>query len=101
MKPKEERTRQVQQWIADVLRNHWDPIGIKDEPAAADEYDSYVGGVYRLIAAGATPRELAEHLAKVETDRLGFSDTDPKMLIPVAEKLLRLNVRLESDNGAA
>jgi len=101
MTPKEERARQVQQWIADVLRTHWDPIGIRDEPAAADEYDAYVGGVYRLIATGASPRQLAEHLAKVEADQLGFPDTDPKMLIPVAEKLLRLNVRLESGDGAA
>jgi hypothetical protein len=100
MTSKEERARQVQQSIADVLRNHWDPIGIKDEPAAADEYDAYVGGVYRLIAAGVTPLQLAGHLANVEAERLGFPDTDPRMLIPVAEKLLRLNVRLESDGAA-
>jgi hypothetical protein len=29
---------------------------------AQDEYHSYVGGVYRLLAAGATPDELAAHL---------------------------------------
>jgi len=91
----------VQEWIADILRRNWDPIGIKDEPAAADEYDAYVGGVYRLIASGATALELAKHLAKVEEERLGYPDTDPKMLIPVAEKLLRLNVRLDPSDGAA
>ena|ERR1041384_5700832 len=97
----EDRARQVQEWIADILRRDWDPVGIKDEPAAADEYDAYVGGVYRLIATGATPLALAEHLAKIEEERLGFPDTDPKTLVPVAEKLLRLNVRLDTSDGAA
>ena len=96
MTSKEERAREIQHSIAEVLLRNWDPIGVRDHPQAQDEYDPYVGGVYRLIASGATARELAEHLARVEAEQLGFQDTDPKMLIPVAEKLLKLNVRLES-----
>lgn len=30
----------------------WDPIGVKDEPNAQDEYDSYLGGVYELLVSG-------------------------------------------------
>jgi hypothetical protein len=56
---------------------------------------TYVGGVYRLLVSGANVHELAEHLAQVETEALGFSDTDPKMLIPIAKKLLKFNVKLE------
>ncbi len=100
MPSREDRAREVQRWISDVLQRHWDPIGIRDDPGAQGEYDAYVGGVYRLIATGASPRELAEHLVQVETERLGYQDTDPKMLIPVAKKLLKLNVRLESDERA-
>lgn len=95
-----DRKRELLRWISDILQRHWDPIGVRDNPAAQAEYDAYVGGVYRLIATGASPRELAEHLARVETERLGYQDTDPKMLIPVAKKLLKLNVRLESDEPA-
>jgi hypothetical protein len=92
---KEERAEEIRRQIADVLRRNWDPIGVRDEPAAQDEYDAYVGGVYRLLATGASARRIAEHLAQVEAKYLGFEDTNPKMLIPVAKKLLKVNVRLD------
>ena len=97
MPSREQRAKEIQRWISDILQRHWDPIGINDDPSAQGEYDAYVGGVYRLIASGASPRELAEHLVRVEAEYLGYQDTDPGMLIPVAERLLRLNVTLDSD----
>jgi hypothetical protein len=100
MTSREERAREVQRWISDLLQRHWDPIGVGNNPAVKGEYDAYVAGVYRLIVEGASARQLAEHLGRVETEQLGFKDTDPKMLLPVAEKLLKLNVRLESDERA-
>jgi len=101
MTSKQERARELQRLIADVLRRNWDPIGVRDVPEIGDEYDAYVGGVYRLLVSGASVRELAEHLAEVETEALGFADTDPKMLIPVAKKLLKLNASLGSRGPAA
>src|SRR5438093_10717357 len=101
MTSKEERAREIQRSIAEVLLRNWDPIAVRDLPQAQDEYDAYVGGGYRLIGSGATARQLAEHLARVEADQLGYEDTDPKMLIPVAEKLLKLNVRLDTGGPAA
>ena len=96
MNSREARAREIQRAIGEVLLRNWDPLGVKDVPQAQDEYDAYVGGVYRLIASGATAKQIAEHLVRIETDRLGYPDTDSKMLIPLANKLLRLNVRLES-----
>jgi len=100
MTTEQTRAQQVQHWIADTLRRNWDPIGVGNEPGAQDEYDAYVAGVYRLIVAGVSARQLADHLAQIETEQLGFQDTDPKMLVPLAEKLLRLNVGLKSSDGA-
>jgi hypothetical protein len=94
MTSKQQRAREIQRLIADVLRRNWDPIGIRDMPGTEDEYGGYVAGVYRLLVSGASVRELSDHLAQVETDALGFADEDPKMLIPVAKKLLNLNVKL-------
>ncbi len=54
MTSKEERAREIQRSIAEVLLRNWDPIGVRNVPQAQDEYDAYVGGVYRLIASGAT-----------------------------------------------
>ncbi len=33
--------------------SEWDPIGVKDLPEAADEYDGYLGDVYALIVRDA------------------------------------------------
>jgi hypothetical protein len=86
------RARKIQRSIAEVLLAEWDPIGIKDIPEAADEYDSYVGGVYRLIASGASPGELAKHLVHLESG-MGVP-RDPDVLLPVARRLLALDVKL-------
>ncbi len=101
MTSKQERARKIQRSIGEILLRNWDPIGVRDEPQARDEYDAYVGGVYKLIASGATARELAGHLARVEAEHLGLKDADSRKLIRVAEKLLELNVRLESRGPAA
>ena len=98
MKTKNEQAAAASAWIADLLRRNWDPIGADNRP---DEFASYVSGVERLIASNVTTRELAEHLVRVETERLGYQDTDPKMLIPVAKKLLRLNLKSGSGESAA
>jgi hypothetical protein len=95
MPSREQRAEEIRRRIAEVLRRDWDPIGVRDEPAAQDEYDAYVGGIYRLLATGASARQIAEHLAQVEAKYLGFEDINPKALIPVAEKLLEVNVRLD------
>lgn len=96
MGSREQRAKEIQRAIGDVLLRNWDPLGVKDVPQGQDEYDAYVGGVYRLIASGASARQIAEHLMRIESDHLGYPDTSPKMLIPLANKLLRLNIKLES-----
>jgi hypothetical protein len=100
MDSKAMKAREIQRQIADVLLRHWDPLGVDGRPEGPEgehEYDAYVGPVYRLLVSGASARAIAEHLVQVEHDALGYRDTDPMMLIPVAEKLRRLNIRLSSD----
>ena len=100
MDPRDQRAQEIQELIRGVLLHDWDPIHVQDEPQAQDEYDSYVGGVYRLIASGAGPQALAEHLARIERDAMGFG-TSADQLVEVATKLANLDVRLRPSNGAA
>jgi len=93
MTPKEQRAREIQETIRDVLHHDWDPVGVGGVPEARDEYDSYVEGVYRLLLSGAGPSQVAEHLARIEQEWLGLP-TAPEALIPVAQKLCALDVRL-------
>jgi hypothetical protein len=100
MDARDQRAREIQRQIGDVLLRHWDPLSVRDEEGHSDEYNAYVGGVYRLLASGASTRALAEHLVRVEAEALGYPDTDWRMLVPLAEQLRRLNVRLEGPADA-
>ena len=69
----------------------WDPIGIKGEPACADEYDGYVGGVLGLLMRGEDDDAIAEHLAEIVTNRMGLSATVKDML-PTVRALRRIEI---------
>jgi hypothetical protein len=93
-----EQNSQGRRWIEDLLRRHWDPIGADIRPAV---FATFVAEVERLIGMQVRPRELAEYLVRVETESLGYQDSDPKMLVSVAKKLLRLNVSSRGGEPAA
>jgi hypothetical protein len=44
--------------------------------------------------------EIAVHLARLEVDAMGLPSLDPTRLLPVAEKLTRLDVRLRGNGDA-
>ena len=90
------RGKEIQNEIRRVLLSAWDPIGVRDEPNAESEYDSYIAGVYRLIASGAAATEVVAHLHSLEHG-MGFNETDETALLPVAEMLRSLDVRLTVD----
>jgi hypothetical protein len=56
------RSRLIRAAIRRVFLDVWDPIGIRDEPNAQDEYDRYVGCAFELLVAGATDRQIEEYL---------------------------------------
>ena len=91
-----ERAKQIQESIRQVLLREWDPIGVRDVPEAQDEYDGYVGGVYRLLASGAAEKQILDHLWQIETDAMGLSRLDPAELAPVARKLRSLALGREA-----
>jgi hypothetical protein len=93
MDSRERRAREIQDSIRDVLIRDWDPIHVQDIPEAQDEYDRYIGGVYRLLASEASESEIAAHLAAVEREYMGFF-TSADALLPVARRLRQLDVQL-------
>ena len=95
-----DRARVIQASIARLLMDEWDPIGVGDVPEAAGEYDAYVAGVYRLLASNASKEVIAEHLAAIERDSMGLERAQGACLLPVAEKLVRLDMRLDGSRPA-
>jgi hypothetical protein len=93
MNPRERQAREIQE-VRRLLRECWDPIGVQDIPEAADEYESYVGGVHRLLAARPTAAEVAKHLWDIEVYRMGLLSKPGGLerLEPVAPRLLGIDV---------
>ena len=68
-----ERAQQMHNAIREALLREWDPIGISDVPEAQDEYDSYVGNLYKLLIAKRPVHEIFAHLWWIETEHMGLT----------------------------
>jgi len=93
MGEKARRGRDIQVIIGRILYEDWDPLGLSGS-APRDEYDSYIGGVHSLLAAGASCEQVAEHLAALERDFFGYSEATAARNMAAARKLCELDVLL-------
>lgn len=84
---------EIQERIRQVLLHEWDPIGVSGMEGPEDEYDAYVGEIYRLLASGASEHQIIEYLFEIETIRMGL-DGNREGLKDVAGKLTNLEVSL-------
>ena len=84
--------------IAQILLRHWDPLGVERTSETQDEYDAYVGPIYRLLTSGASPEQIAKHLVRVE-GRMGLQAVDHTERLPVAERLSLLDVGSAGEAG--
>lgn len=92
MKKRSKKATSIQESIRYILFYNWDPIGINDL-APDDEYDSYVGGIYRLLSSSASEIQIIEHLRQIETIGMGVC-SNRERLKNVAKKLIKLNISL-------
>ena len=92
-KNRDKRAVQIQENIRAILIKKWDPIDVCDVPETQDEYNGYVGGIYRLIANGVDENEIAEHLYKIESENMGLKPSI-KHLKDVASELIEIDVTI-------
>lgn len=88
------RAAAIQDAIRQVLLRSWNPIGVDEEPEFRDEYDSFIGGAYRILTSGRSEEELIAYLFESEK-ALGMPCESPEQLRPVAQALLALDVRFD------
>ena len=81
--------------IRQVLLRNWDPIGVLEESKAQDEYDTYIGGIYRLLYNSASAEEIASHLANIDKNSMGMPLQPIESLTPVALELKKICIGLE------
>ena len=77
------------QELRQLLMDHWDPIGVKDAPEAASEYDGYRADVLQLVRDGASADEIAGYLAGVAHDRMGLGEGAPSLYRSAGQEIVR------------
>jgi hypothetical protein len=85
-----DRARRIRDAIRATLMNDWDPIGVKAEPAAADEYDMYSGALYEMLLREESETSIAAHLREIEMKRMGFAEAQTPSRIDVAKALKKI-----------
>jgi len=90
---KKDRAIKIQNSIRKILFEDWNPIGINDD-GPEDEYDSYIGGVYRILASQGSEDDLINYLYEMEIEKMGVPEHNKNLTREVAKKLLNVNVKL-------
>jgi hypothetical protein len=90
----------IQDQIRAVLNGEWDPIGVAD--TVDNEYDMYIGHIYSLLATDSTEQTIADHLLRIELERMGLTGTPMNQLFRVAANLRNLQLPpLENPGSSA
>ena len=77
-----ETSRKVRSQIRAILMAKWDPIGVNEVAEAADEYDSYIGGVYELLERGASEESIRAYLREIEIRSMEMVNAAREPLLP-------------------
>lgn len=83
--------------IGQVLLHDWDPIGIRLNPLAPDEYHSYISGVFRLLTGDASEQKIADHLRQLERVGMGLSSANEARAMEAARRLKNIILETEAD----
>jgi len=83
-------SRQIRVQIRHVLSEVWDPIGIKDEPNAQNEYDGYIGKLYDLLVSHADDSQFIDYLFWAVHDHMGLDAASRSDMETTVEALTRI-----------
>ncbi len=76
--------------IRHVLLEVWDPIGVREEPYAQDEYDGYIGDIYELLTQGSSDEQISDYLYWVVSERMGLNGATRDAMTETLDALRRI-----------
>jgi hypothetical protein len=79
--------REGSRGMRELLMTHWDPIGVRGVPEAADEYDGYGGQIAAKLREGGSVEDVAAYLTWARTDRMG-AGPEPEVDARAAREIL-------------
>jgi hypothetical protein len=85
-------SRRIRVDIRRVLLEVWDPIGVRDEPNAQDEYNGYLGAVFELLTTGAPDKELKRYLNWVSAERMGMREASDEIMASTISALRNISL---------
>ena len=95
MSYRNQKADDIAEAIRQVLIYDWDPIDVMDDPEwPQDEYDSYIGEIYRYLSRGESAEFIARHLCYIEENRMGLSRVPESHRLAVAVKVKAVSVAL-------
>jgi hypothetical protein len=77
----------------EVLHYLWDPIGVRGQPDARNEYEDYLPQVFNLVRDGVDKQKVADYLLLVEREEMGMNE-QPDRAREIVEALFRWRERL-------
>ncbi len=80
--------------IREILFNDWDPLNVKGNFIAPDEYDDYLGPVLKLLEQNPSLEKISSFLKDVEIQELGGVNNDENT-VNAALKLKALSETFE------
>ena len=84
--------------IRRILMERWDPIGVREETMAADEYDEYATQIFGLLARGASDDQVVGYLGQAE-DQIGLGRSPRKFLTPIVASLRGLGIKVAASEA--
>jgi hypothetical protein len=91
MERRSRQARQILSAINEILHSYWDPIGMNDV-LPKDEYEAYVGEIYRALVNGKSEEGLVGLLTSIENKSIGLRAPLARKE-EAARRLLALKVR--------
>ena len=86
------RAAEIQNAIREILLRERDPLGVGENPNLADEYDSFIPPIYRILAGARSQEQLVEFLVTAARELAAQQDGQNTNLSKLAQQLLALNV---------
>lgn len=90
-----ERTSRFHAAIRELVMRQWDPIGVASIPEAADEYDSYIPAIYKLLIERRSVTEIFNYLWWLETEHMGLIG-DRQATEEFATRLIEIEFQLNA-----
>lgn len=91
--PRAKRGVEIQDAIRQILYHEWDPIGVSGW-GPDDEYDSYIGPIYRILVGSRSKQEIIDFLHETERTTIGMPYERPEQLQKIAYKLLQIDATM-------